>query len=110
MEQQSFMATAILDFFIALGVVLGGVILGGIAAFVTDSYPMVRMLRLAEQLKIWAMVAAIGGTIDMIKTFEVSILGGQMSQVGQQLIIVFSAFIGAHMGTLLIRWLIQGNY
>ncbi|MBA4495272.1 YtrH family sporulation protein [Paenactinomyces guangxiensis] len=108
MEQQ-FWATTILDFLIALGVVLGGVVLGGIGAFITDDYPMWRMLRLAEQLKIWAMVAAIGGTFDTIKTFEVNILGGQLDQAFQQLIFIVSAFIGAHTGTILVRWLIQGE-
>ncbi|MBA4541597.1 MULTISPECIES: YtrH family sporulation protein [Thermoactinomyces] len=106
--EQEFWATTILDFLIALGVVLGGVILGGIGAFITDEYPMFRMVRLAEQLKIWAMVAAIGGTFDTIKNFEITIMGGQLNLAFQQLIFIISAFLGAHAGTLLVRWLIQG--
>jgi hypothetical protein len=106
--EQEFWANTILDFLIALGVVLGGVILGGIGAFITDEYPMFRMVRLAEQLKIWAMVAAIGGTFDTIKNFEITILGGQINLAFQQLIFIISAFLGAHTGTVLVRWLIQG--
>jgi hypothetical protein len=107
--EQGFWATILLDFFIALGVVLGGAILGGIAAFICNAYPMERMMYLADQLKIWAMVAAIGGTFDTIKSFEVNIMGGQLSLAFQQLIFIISAFIGAHVGTLLIRFFIQGD-
>ncbi|MFC7442838.1 YtrH family sporulation protein [Laceyella putida] len=107
---QQFWTTTILDFLIALGVVLGGVMLGGLGAFLTDDYPMFKMLRLAEQLKIWAMVAAIGGTIDMIKNIEITIMGGQINLALQQLSFIISAFLGAHTGTVLIRWLIQGDY
>ncbi|MDN4592955.1 YtrH family sporulation protein [Polycladomyces subterraneus] len=104
-----FISTTVLDFFIALGVVLGGVLLGGIGAVMGGKPPMDTMLNLAEQLKIWAMVAAIGGTFDAIRTFEVHILEGKLNQVIQQMVFIFSAFIGAHVGTVLIRWLIQGN-
>ncbi len=106
---QPFWQTSILDFFIALGVVLGGVALGGMAAFLTGDYPTERMLRLAEQLKIWAMVAALGGTFDTIRAIELNVLGGQIGQAGQQLLFIVSSFIGAHMGTLLIRWLLQAE-
>ncbi|WP_224749822.1 YtrH family sporulation protein [Polycladospora coralii] len=109
MGEEQFWTTTILDFMIALGVVLGGVMLGGICYFILDDYPMTKMLRLAEQLKIWAMVAAIGGTFDTIKSFEVNILGGQLNLALQQFIFIISAFLGAHFGTLLIRWLIQGE-
>ncbi|SFI82767.1 YtrH family sporulation protein [Thermoflavimicrobium dichotomicum] len=108
MEQQ-FWQTTILDFFIALGVVLGGVALGGLGAFLTNDYPTERMLRLAEQLKIWAMVAALGGTFDTIRAIEVNVLGGQLGQAGQQLAFIVSSFIGAHIGVLFIRWFFQGE-
>jgi hypothetical protein len=103
-----FWPTVILDFLISFGVVLGGVVLGGLGAFFMEEYPMDRMLQIAEQLKVWAMVAAIGGTIDPIKSFEINILGGQINLALQQLFIILSAFIGAHTGTILIRWLIKG--
>jgi hypothetical protein len=108
--EQSFWATVILDFLIALGVVLGGAALGGIGAFVMDDYPMFKMLRLAEQLKIWAMVAAIGGTFDTIKNFEINIMGGDLGQAFQQIFFILSAFFGAHLGTVLIRCLVQGEW
>ncbi|WP_124726915.1 YtrH family sporulation protein [Staphylospora marina] len=107
--QDSFWPTLLLDFLIALGVVTGGSILGGIGAFVSGDYPMFKMVQLAQQLKIWAMVAAIGGTFDAIKSFEVNILGGQIMQAFQQVLFILSAFLGAHTGTLLIRWLVQGQ-
>jgi hypothetical protein len=105
-----FWSTTVLDFFIALGVVLGGSLLGGIGYFFGDEPPMSKMVHLADQLKIWAMVAAIGGTFDAIREFEINLLGGQIEEVAQQLVFIFSAFIGAHTGYLLIRWLIQGEW
>jgi hypothetical protein len=44
----------------------------------------------------------------MIRSFEISILGGQPQLALQQLFILLSAFLGAHTGTMLVRWLIQG--
>ncbi|MFD1425989.1 putative alpha/beta-fold hydrolase [Kroppenstedtia sanguinis] len=104
-----FWSTTILNYFIAMGVVLGGSVLGGVGAFFGNDPPMDAMLRLAEQLKIWALVAALGGTFDTIKSFEVHILGGELHQAFQQMIFILSAFFGAHVGTVLIRWLIQGE-
>ncbi|OYD08420.1 YtrH family sporulation protein [Paludifilum halophilum] len=104
-----FWSTTVLNYFIALGVVLGGALLGGIGAFLGNTPPMNSMEQLSEQLKIWALVAALGGTFDTIRSFEVNILGGQLNQVAQQLVFILSAFFGAHTGTVLIRWFIQGE-
>ncbi|MFC4075781.1 YtrH family sporulation protein [Salinithrix halophila] len=104
-----FWSTTILNFCIALGVVLGGALLGGVGAFFTNQPPLYAMLKLADQLKIWALVAALGGTFDTIKSFELHILGGELNRVAQQLIFILSAFFGAHLGTALIQWLIQGD-
>lgn len=109
MGMGEFWSTTVLNYCIALGVVLGGTLLGGIGAFFGNEPPMDTMLRMSEHLKIWALVAALGGTFDTIKSFEVHILGGEMSQVFQQLIFILSAFFGAHFGTVLIRWFIQGD-
>ncbi|WP_091836885.1 YtrH family sporulation protein [Marininema halotolerans] len=110
MSAGEFWSTSVLNFCIALGVVLGGSTMGGVGAFFTNQPPLYVMDNLADQLKIWALVAALGGTFDTIKSFELHILGGELDQVFQQLIFILSAFFGAHVGTTLVRWLINGEW
>jgi hypothetical protein len=100
-----FSATFILDFFVAFGMVVGGSILGGISALFFNQPPLATMERLAEQLKIWALVAAVGGTFDVLRVIETGFLGGQLSPVAKQLLYLLSAFIGAQLGTVIIAWL-----
>lgn len=55
-----FMSKAILDFFIAFGIVLGGAMVGGIGAVVSLQPPTQTMLDVADRIKIWALAAAVG--------------------------------------------------
>ncbi|MCF6094627.1 YtrH family sporulation protein [Microaerobacter geothermalis] len=105
----TFFITVALDFFVAFGVVLGGSILGGISAFLTHQPPMDTMADLAEKLKIWALVAAIGGTFDPIYELEKGFMSGEMSPVIKQVLYILSAFYGAHVGTQVIKWIVKGE-
>lgn len=89
-------------FLTALGMILGGTFIGSIAATVEGHGPLRIMLELAKDLKIWAAVAAIGGTFDFFQTLETSLLEGQLRIVVKQLGFVFAAFAGAHIGYLLV--------
>ena len=104
-----FLSKCLLDFFIAFGVVLGGTMLAGISSVLTLDAPIHRMLNVSEQIKIWAMVAAIGGTIDPIRAIETHFQSGHISPALQQIMFIVSAFIGAHMGTALIHWICRGG-
>ncbi|MCZ8518352.1 MULTISPECIES: YtrH family sporulation protein [Paenibacillus] len=101
----SFLTKCLLDFFVAFGVVLGGTMLAGICAVITLDPPVHRMETVAEQIKIWAMVAAIGGTIDPIRAIETHFHDGHISPAIQQILYIVCAFVGAHMGTTLIKWI-----
>jgi hypothetical protein len=108
-SMSKFMATIILDFFVAFGVILGGCFLGGLGAFVAGQPPMAVMSNLAEKLKIWAVVAAIGGTVDTLSLIERNFFDGYHGEIMKQIIYIFSAFLGAYLGTLLVKWLITGG-
>lgn len=101
----TFASKAMLDFFIAFGIVLGGAMLGGIGAVLALQSPAITMLNVAKQLKIWALAAAVGGTIDPLRVIESNFLDGNLSPAIKQILYIISAFLGAHMATELIAWI-----
>ena len=105
----SFLTKCVLDFFIAFGVVLGGTMLGGIAATLILEPPTTRMLLISEQIKIWAIVAAVGGTIDPLRFIESNLTEGYISPAIKQILYIVFAFIGAQVGTSLIQWICKGG-
>ncbi|BBH21488.1 sporulation protein [Paenibacillus baekrokdamisoli] len=104
----TFFSKAILDFCIAFGVVFGGSMLAGIGSVFVFAPPAAMMIDTASRLKIWALVAAVGGTIDPMRVIESNMIEGHFSPVAQQIGFMICAFLGAHMGTELIRWLCKG--
>jgi len=104
---ERFLITLIIAFFVALGVVLGGSIIGGIGAFLVNEPPMKTIASLANNLKIWALVAAIGGTFDMIASLERGLFYGTPSEVVKQILLVLTAMSGAYTGNQIIQWLTQ---
>lgn len=100
-----FYAQATLDFFIAFGVVLGAAMLAGMAALFLWQQPQQTMLDIAGRIKIWAVVVAIGGSIDPIRVIESHVMEGYLSPALQQIAYILCAFLGAHLATELIQWL-----
>lgn len=98
----SFWGTAIFMFFIALGVVIGGSTIGTLSTLITGRPPLYTMADLASRLKIWALVAALGGTFSTIRALESGFLGGQITVVLKQVLLILFAFWGSHIGYLLI--------
>ncbi len=86
----------------ALGVSLGGSLLGALGAILTHRPPITTMNNLAADLKIWAIAAALGGTFSLIKTIEAGVLEKQLFTILKQLILLWGAFCGAHLGYLII--------
>lgn len=108
----SFWSNMILDFFVAFGIVVGGSILGGVGAVIghhPELTPFKIMENLAGQLKFWALIAALGGTIDILRLVETNLYDGHFSIVLQQVLYLLSCFAGAHIGFLLINWLVGGD-
>ncbi|EIT85447.1 hypothetical protein A374_09428 [Fictibacillus macauensis ZFHKF-1] len=103
------LAATIITFFIAFGVILGGAIIGGLAAFLVGKAPLMETVDLARKLKIWAIVAAMGGTFDTITNFERSFLTGATHEIIKQIIIIFIAMAGANAAMVLLQWLTQEN-
>ncbi|ALP35327.1 sporulation protein [Paenibacillus sp. IHB B 3084] len=104
----TFISKAILDFFIAFGIVLGGAMLGGMGAVVSLQPPTQTMLEVAGRIKIWALAAAVGGTMDPIRVIESNMLDGNLSPAIKQILYLIFAFLGAHMGAELVKW-VCGN-
>lgn len=96
-------------FFVALGVVVGGSLVGTVPALFLHDYPVRTLVELAERLKLWALVAALGGTFATIRGLELGLLGGRLDALAQQLLFIISAFAGAHSGYLLIAGISGGK-
>ncbi|KNZ68276.1 Sporulation membrane protein YtrH [Thermincola ferriacetica] len=99
---ERFSAKLLFIFFTALGLMLGGSIIGSLSALLTGHGPQRVMLKLAREIKIWAIVAAIGGTFDSLHILESGILEGEVRAVAKQLLFILGAFTGAHLGYIII--------
>ncbi|RQD75256.1 MAG: sporulation protein [Candidatus Syntrophonatronum acetioxidans] len=104
-----FLHTLIYNFFIALGVILGGSFIGSLGAIFCQEPPLKVMLDMAGKLKIWALVSAIGGTFATIRIIETGFLDGQLTSIIKQFLFILSAFYGSHLGYLLIVFITDGN-
>ncbi|WP_112181604.1 MULTISPECIES: YtrH family sporulation protein [Paraliobacillus] len=105
--EERFLASMIQCYFIALGVIIGGAFIGSIGAFATGEPPMTMMGRIAKSLRIWAIVAAIGGTFDAISNFERGIFEGSTLDMIKQILLIITAMGGVQTALLVIEWLIQ---
>lgn len=99
--------------FIAAGVVIGGSLAGGLArlAFIQvplpspSSLPVSSLPDLANRLKLWGTFAALGGTFTALQNLESGLLGRSFGVAATQLLLILSAFAGAHLAYLAIRLL-----
>jgi len=104
---EAFVPSFIHSFFIALGVIVGGSLIGGFSAFLTGKPPLTEIYRLSNSLRIWAIVAAIGGTFDTFYSFERGLFQGETKDIIRQILLILSAVGGAQTGNLIINWLTQ---
>lgn len=106
----SFISTVVSSFFIALGVILGGSILGSLGSFLsTQDPPLYTMIQLAERLKIWATATAIGGVFTALRVLEIGFLSGQPAEIFKHLAFIISAFLGAQFGFFLLKFCFGGE-
>lgn len=96
----------LLIFFTSLGVLLGASLVGSLAAVIVGYPPLEIMLKLAREIKIWAIVAAIGGTFTTIEILQMGLLEGEFRALIKQLFFLISAFAGAHLGYLTLIHLV----
>ncbi|WP_084552369.1 MULTISPECIES: YtrH family sporulation protein [Bacillaceae] len=107
--KEAFFPAFINSYFISLGVLFGGALIGGLAAFFTGQAPLTTIKNLADSLRIWAIIAAIGGTFDTVYSFERGILDGATKDIFKQFLLILSAMGGAKTGSLLVMWFTQGE-
>lgn len=99
----------ILIFFTALGIMLGAVMVGSLAAVLVREPSVAVMLKLARDMKIWAIAAAIGGTFSTFEIFESGLFDGEVRAVVKQLFYIVSALAGTQAGYYLILALCGGS-
>lgn len=100
----------VLYYFVAFGVVIGGSFFGGLGAFFVGQSPIEKMYDLSDQLKIWALVVALGGTFDSFKVFEAGIFNENLHSMIKQIVFIVTALSGAYTGQIIIHWLIKGDF
>src|SRR5690625_273662 len=103
--EERFIVSFIQCYFIAFVVILGGTLIGSIGTFLTGDAPITSMGRIAQSLKIWAIVAAIGGTFDAIENFQKGFLDGSTLDLFKQVMFIISAMVGVKSGILFIQWI-----
>ncbi len=96
-------------FFTALGVILGGSLLGSLGATLTKNAPFKLMNKLAQDIKLWAVVTAIGGTFSNLKAIEGGVFKGRFLVILKQFILLTVSFLGAQLGIWLISILTGSN-
>lgn len=86
---------------------MGGSLIGSIGAFAVGEPPFTVMNRIAKSIRIWAIVAAIGGTFDAISNFEKGIFEGSTIDLIKQVGLILAAMGGVQTALLIIQWIIQ---
>lgn len=104
---ESFFPAFFYCYFVAIGVLLGGSIIGGLAAFITGEPLLTEIANTAGKVRIWAIIAAIGGTFDTVYSFEKGFLEGGTKDLFKQFLLILSAMGGAKTASLIIAWLTQ---
>lgn len=106
---ESFEHKVILIFFTALGIMLGAVLIGSLAAVLVREAPLAVMLKLARDIKIWAIAAAIGGTFSTFEILESGLFNGEVRAVVKQIFYIVSALGGTQAGYYIILALCEGS-
>src|SRR5699024_8862300 len=101
--EEKFIAAFIQCYFIALGVIIGGAIIGSIGSFSTGAAPLSSIVCIASGLRIWAIVDAIDATFDAIN----AVLDGTKVDLFKQILLIISAMGGVKTAIVLIDWFFQ---
>lgn len=85
-------------FFMALGVTLGGGLLGAWGHWLAGHPNMANAPEIAFRIRIWAVAVAIGGTITAFEHFERSLATRAVVDLARDGLILIAAYAGAEMG------------
>ncbi|UOY94287.1 YtrH family sporulation protein [Ectobacillus sp. JY-23] len=103
--KQTFLSLLVTSYFIAFGVMLGGSLIGGLGSFLMGQPPLTMIARFADTLRIWALIAAIGGTFDTFYSLERGLFQGEIQHVFRQGLLILFAAGGMQTGLTVIKWL-----
>lgn len=99
----------LVPFFTALGVVVGGSFIGGLAALFYPESPFHRMQTLAGDIKLWAIVVVIGGTLPTLRALDSGLFGGEVIHLVRQLGVIFAGFLGSQAGYWMVMTMTGGK-
>ncbi|WP_027964263.1 YtrH family sporulation protein [Halalkalibacillus halophilus] len=103
--EERFIFALIKCFFISFGVLMGGAFFGSLSAYISGQPPITELEIAAKKLRIWAIVAAIGGTFDAISTFEKGIFESSTIDVMKQILLIIMAMGGVKSALMIISWI-----
>ena len=106
---QIFLPKLVLIFFTAFGIMIGAALMGSLAALIMREPPVATMLSLAKEIKIWAIVAAIGGSFSTFEILESGIFQGNIKVMLKQFLFILSSFSGTHLGYFVVVNLSSGR-
>ncbi len=101
----SFYSSAIQNFLISFGVVIGASLFSGLGAILTNHPPYKVMIEVASSIKIWAIAASLGGTFASFTVIEKGIFEGEIRTLIKQALLILISLTGANMGYEFIRLL-----
>ncbi|ACV61523.1 conserved hypothetical protein [Desulfofarcimen acetoxidans DSM 771] len=104
-----FFPKLVLIFFTAFGIMIGATLMGSLAALLMKEPPVATMLSLAKEIKIWAIVAAIGGSFSTFEILESGIFQGDLKAMVKQFFFILSSFSGTHLGYFVVVNLTGGK-
>lgn len=99
---ETFEHKVVLIFFSALGIMLGATLMGSLGAVLVREPPVATMLKMAREIKIWAIVAAIGGTFSTFEILESGLFQGEVRAVIKQVFYIVSALAGTQAGYFIL--------
>lgn len=98
-----FIWTLIQAYAVALGVDLGGALVVAAAAALVGGLPVRTLTTWAEELRLWGVVAALGGSFDPLRGIEKGLFYLDIRALAKQVLWVVAALCGAHTGYLILR-------
>lgn len=98
----------LLPYFTAIGVILGGSFIGGLAAVFYAESPFHRMQTLAGDVKLWAIVVVIGGTFPTLRALDSGLFGGEFIHLVRQFTLIAAGFLGSQTGYWIVMTVTGG--
>lgn len=97
-----FSARLLEAFLVALGVDLGGALLVAAGAALTGEFPLRRMTEWATELKLWGVLAALGGSFEPLRQIEAGLFAIELRLLVKEVLVVIVALAGAHVAHLIL--------